>query len=100
MTGLGKPGDPLAEAVIFPLGRPHDGSRTVAPQGVANTIPAVWEVTEPSLSIVRMHGRNRDTWNRKGARHLGTALQLRLSADELKEVAASVNTLARKAERS
>lgn len=37
-----------------------------APQGVANTIPAVWEVTEPSLSIVRMHGRNRDTWIRKG----------------------------------
>ena len=32
MTGLGNPGDPLAEAVIFPLRRPHDGSRTVDQQ--------------------------------------------------------------------
>jgi uncharacterized protein YecE (DUF72 family) len=26
----------------------------------------VWEVTNPGLSIVRLHGRNQATWNRKG----------------------------------
>ena len=36
------------------------------PQGVANCIPSVWEVTTPALSIVRLHGRNHATWNRKG----------------------------------
>src|SRR5690242_14043674 len=36
------------------------------PQGIANTIPAVWEVTNSQLAIVRLHGRNHATWNRKG----------------------------------
>ena len=28
------------------------------PQGPANTIPSVWEVTTPRLAVVRLHGRN------------------------------------------
>ena len=36
------------------------------PQGIANTIPSVWEVTNPELAVVRLHGRNHGTWNRKG----------------------------------
>jgi uncharacterized protein YecE (DUF72 family) len=36
------------------------------PQGIANTIPSVWEVTNPDLAVVRLHGRNHGTWNRKG----------------------------------
>jgi uncharacterized protein YecE (DUF72 family) len=31
------------------------------PQGMANTIPSVWEVTNPALAIVRLHGRNHET---------------------------------------
>ena len=36
------------------------------PQGSANSIPAVWEVTNPKLSSLRLHGRNHETWNKKG----------------------------------
>ena len=36
------------------------------PQGVTNSIPQVWEVTNPELAIVRLHGRNHATWNKKG----------------------------------
>jgi len=36
------------------------------PAGVVNCIPSVWEVTNPVLSVVRLHGRNKATWNRKG----------------------------------
>jgi uncharacterized protein YecE (DUF72 family) len=37
-----------------------------APQGFANSVPAVWEATHPDLAILRLHGRNRETWNQKG----------------------------------
>jgi uncharacterized protein YecE (DUF72 family) len=36
------------------------------PQGSANSIPSVWEVTVPALSIVRLHGRNHEAWDVKG----------------------------------
>lgn len=35
------------------------------PQGAANSIPSVWEVTNPDLAILRLHGRNEETWNLK-----------------------------------
>jgi hypothetical protein len=36
------------------------------PNTSANSIPSVWEVTVPRLAIVRLHGRNDETWNIKG----------------------------------
>jgi uncharacterized protein YecE (DUF72 family) len=36
------------------------------PQGFSNSVPAVWEVTHPELALVRLHGRNQETWNHKG----------------------------------
>lgn len=36
------------------------------PQGFNNSVPAVWAATDPALAIVRLHGRNKDTWNAKG----------------------------------
>ena len=40
------------------------------PQGFANSVPDVWEVTHPDLALVRLHGRNYETWNHKGRRLL------------------------------
>ena len=59
-------GDNLGKTVAFEkaLGVAHtivDG-----PQGFANCVPRVWEVTNPALALVRLHGRNHDTWNIKG----------------------------------
>ena len=68
------------------------------PQGIPSTIPSVWEVTNPDLSVVRLHGRNHGTWNRKGL----TASSQRFNYDynevELKEIGEQVQTLARKVE--
>jgi len=36
-----------------------------APQGFANSVPCVWEVTDPELALLRLHGRNKETWNIK-----------------------------------
>jgi uncharacterized protein YecE (DUF72 family) len=60
-------GDNLGKTVAFEkqLGVVHtivDG-----PQGFANCVPRVWEVTQPSLALVRLHGRNHETWNIKSS---------------------------------
>jgi uncharacterized protein YecE (DUF72 family) len=36
------------------------------PQDLPGSIPAVWEVTNPDLAMLRLHGRNAATWNLKG----------------------------------
>ena len=69
------------------------------PQGVANTIPAVWEVTHPPLAVVRMHGRNRDTWNKKGLATSAQRFNYDYGEGELREIAANVTALSRKAQR-
>jgi uncharacterized protein YecE (DUF72 family) len=37
------------------------------PQGFTNCVPCIWEVTNPALALVRLHGRNKETWNIKAA---------------------------------
>lgn len=37
---------------------------TDEPQGFANSVPPVWEVTNPKLAFVRFHGRNAATWQK------------------------------------
>lgn len=39
-----------------------------SPPGFASSVPAVPEVTSPSLAVVRFHGRNTDTWEAKVTR--------------------------------
>jgi uncharacterized protein YecE (DUF72 family) len=36
------------------------------PQGFKSSVPSVLEVTSPDLAIVRFHGRNAETWEKKG----------------------------------
>lgn len=36
------------------------------PQGFENSVPPITAVTHPRLAVVRMHGHNRENWNRKG----------------------------------
>jgi uncharacterized protein YecE (DUF72 family) len=60
-------GDRLEQTIAFEreLGVVHtivDG-----PQGFANSVPCVWDVTHPKLVLLRLHGRNKDTWNIKAA---------------------------------
>jgi uncharacterized protein YecE (DUF72 family) len=67
------------------------------PQDIGNTIPSVWEVTNPELALVRLHGRNHATWNRKGLKASSQRFDYDYREDELKEIAGEVLTLAPKA---
>lgn len=37
-----------------------------APQGFTNSVPSLWESTHDTQALVRLHGRNERTWNRRG----------------------------------
>jgi uncharacterized protein YecE (DUF72 family) len=67
------------------------------PQDIRNTIPSVWEVTNPELALVRLHGRNHGTWNKKGLVASSQRFDYDYRDDELKEIAGEVLTLAPKA---
>ncbi|WP_233870145.1 DUF72 domain-containing protein [Paraburkholderia adhaesiva] len=64
------------------------------PQGGANTIPAVWEVTGDSLALVRLHGRNHETWNIKGAAASSERFNYDYSDDELAGLAEEIRKIA------
>jgi uncharacterized protein YecE (DUF72 family) len=54
-----------------------------SPQGFANCVPSVWDATNPRLAIVRLHGRNKETWNKKGLAASSARFDYWYSADEL-----------------
>jgi uncharacterized protein YecE (DUF72 family) len=64
------------------------------PQGFSNTVPPVWESTHLEYSLVRLHGRNRDTWNLKGAKSAAERFNYDYPAEELVEIAGRVERLA------
>ena len=64
------------------------------PQGIANTIPSVWEVTNPDLALLRLHGRNRSTWNRKGLAASSQRFDYEYDSEELEHIADGVRGLA------
>lgn len=69
-----------------------------APQNIANTIPSVWEVTNPALSVVRLHGRNHATWNRKGLKASSQRFDYDYDRAELKEIGKQVKMIADRVE--
>ena len=66
------------------------------PQGYGNSVPAVWEVTSPKLAIVRLHGRNTETWAKKGLKSSSERFNYDYSDTELAGIAESVEKLAKR----
>lgn len=64
-----------------------------APQEVTHTVPAVWEVTQPRLAVVRLHGRNREAWNKKGLSHSSERFNYDYSVQELSELVGPIEQL-------
>jgi uncharacterized protein YecE (DUF72 family) len=64
------------------------------PQGFGNSVPAVWEVTHPELAIVRLHGRNSETWNLKGLAASSDRFNYDYSEQELAALASDIRRLA------
>jgi uncharacterized protein YecE (DUF72 family) len=67
------------------------------PQGFRSSVPQVWEVTDPALSVVRLHGRNAETWEKKGLRMAAERFRYEYARPQLEELAASVRTVAQQA---
>lgn len=69
------------------------------PPGFPSSIPQVWEVTCPDLAILRLHGRNRETWMKKGLKSASERFDYLYSEEELKELAQPVRELSSRAAR-
>ena len=70
-----------------------------SPQGFANCVPSVWDVTHPALAVVRLHGRNKETWNKKGLAASSARFDYRYSHDELAAMVPEIRHLGTQAER-
>jgi uncharacterized protein YecE (DUF72 family) len=69
------------------------------PQGFPSSIPQVWEITCPELALVRLHGRNRETWAKKGLASAAERFDYLYSAAELEGLTDPVRNLAARARR-
>ena len=69
-----------------------------SPQGFANCVPCVWDATNPKLAILRLHGRNKETWNKKGLAASSARFDYRYSADELAAMVPEIRHLGTLAE--
>ena len=67
------------------------------PQGFANSVPALWEVTHPHYALLRLHGRNVETWNIKGASDSSERFNYDYPEAELSELAQKVKRIAAQA---
>jgi uncharacterized protein YecE (DUF72 family) len=64
------------------------------PQGFANCVPAVWEVTHAKLALLRLHGRNHETWNQKGLAASSGRFNYWYSQEELAALVPQVKAIA------
>jgi uncharacterized protein YecE (DUF72 family) len=63
------------------------------PQGFSNSVPALWEATHPGVALLRLHGRNTETWNATGPTS-SDRFNYDYGEDELKDIAAHLRELA------
>jgi uncharacterized protein YecE (DUF72 family) len=70
------------------------------PNTSANSVPAIWEVTNPKLALVRLHGRNHETWNVKDATSASSRFNYDYNEEELAVLAARILAIAKSAERT
>ncbi|MGH8729550.1 MAG: DUF72 domain-containing protein [Burkholderiales bacterium] len=70
------------------------------PQHTSYSIPAIWEVATPRLAMVRLHGRNTETWQAKGLASAAERFDYLYSEEELAALAPLITRLADKAEKT
>jgi len=63
------------------------------PTGFDNSVPALWEVTHGGFALLRLHGRNAQTWN-AGATVASERFNYDYRDDELGELASRIQRLA------
>jgi uncharacterized protein YecE (DUF72 family) len=70
------------------------------PQGFPSSVPPVWEATTPELALVRLHGRNRETWAKKGLASAAERFNYLYSGAELEALADPIKALAGRVRRT
>jgi uncharacterized protein YecE (DUF72 family) len=63
------------------------------PQGLKISVPTVWEVTNPDLAMIRLHGRNHGTWEKKGLKAASDRFDYWYDKKELKELVPEIKAL-------
>lgn len=66
-----------------------------APPGFYNSVPALWEATHPALGILRLHGRNKATWNQKGFTAASSRFNYEYTDEELAPMVPKLRELSR-----
>jgi uncharacterized protein YecE (DUF72 family) len=69
------------------------------PQGFASSVPQIWQATNPALAILRLHGRNREMWTKKGLKSSAERFDYAYSTPELATLAESAKQLAGRVEK-
>ncbi|MGH8726640.1 MAG: DUF72 domain-containing protein [Burkholderiales bacterium] len=72
---------------------------TVIAQGISFSIPAIWEATSSKLAMLRLHGRNAQTWQAKNLASAAERFNYLYSDEELAALAPLVKALEEKAHR-
>ena len=67
------------------------------PQGVGNFAHGVWALTHPALAVVRLHGRNAETWAAKGLSASSERFNYDYRDEELADLAGRIHRLAAQA---
>ena len=76
--------------------RQHNFAHVVLdmPQGFSNSLPQIWEATSPNLAILRLHGRNAETWDAKGQTAASDRFNYDYSNEELEQFVEKMRRLA------
>lgn len=92
---------PAQRAATLALERSLDLCNVVVdePQGFQQSIPAVWEVTSPTLALLRLHGRNAATWTEPGLAAASDRFNYDYSRAELAQFVPPLRALAAAAAR-
>jgi uncharacterized protein YecE (DUF72 family) len=69
-----------------------------APEGVSNRAQTIWEVTSPELAIVRLHGRNAQSWS--GASSAAERFNYEYNRDELSQLAPVIKDISTRVART
>jgi uncharacterized protein YecE (DUF72 family) len=79
----------------FAFEREHGIAHVVVdePQGFKSSIPAIWEATSPDIAVVRLHGRNRETWEKRGLTAASERFNYLYGDEELAALARPIATL-------
>lgn len=75
--------------------REHDLVNVIVdePQGLKTSVPTVWEVTNPDVAMIRLHGRNHGAWEKKGLKAASDRFDYWYDKKELKELVPEIKAL-------